>query len=73
MADIKPKFAAGVEVVPKESTLWRQVPQDKILIEEVILRDDNETSFYLINNKRFPIRYIEKHYKMLLGSLLKQL
>ena len=37
MADIKPKFAAGVEVVPKESTLWRQVPQEKIVIEEVIL------------------------------------
>ena len=71
-----PKFTKGSVI--KRKDLYdhynnRIMDGVTITVDDVIENDWRQTSYYIINNQRWPIPYVEKRYKMLLGSLLKQL
>jgi hypothetical protein len=76
-----PKFTTGSICIKKDRDNYynnynnniRTTIYDTIEIEYVIENNWTKTSFYIINNQKWPIPYVEKYYKMMLGSLLKQL
>lgn len=77
MADIKAKFVIGAEIRSKNNDpySYRDPPDGRnpIIIEDIVYKENTKTSFYVINNARYPIRYVEKRYKSTLSNTLKLL
>lgn len=71
-----PKFTEG-SIIRRKDTEDRYNNRIEggitIEVQGVVDNGWKKTSFYIINEQLWPIPYVEKRYKMLLGSLLKQL
>lgn len=73
MAEVVPKFVKGAIISRLLNAQFGLCDAPRVQIEEVIIRSNLKTSVYVIGQKTFPIRYIDKYYKTTLSSTLKLL
>ena len=82
MSDVIPKYKEE-DILYKNSDIYLDV-NVCIVIKGIILLNSNKTSYYFFRQyhsgvgvgdfvHRYPVRYVDKHYKMKLSDKLKQL